>query len=69
MSKPKPPSAKSIARQLSALHRAISIVYGADGRHEVTRTTERGTLVVSWRSGWEVKKDALRGEGEENAET
>jgi len=52
--KTKPPTVKTVARALSSLQRAMAVVYADEGRHELTRTNEHGTIVVTWKSGREV---------------
>lgn len=63
----KPPTVKTVARHLAALQKAMAHVYGDSKVLE--RTNEFGTIRVEWRSGPEVMREALRGEGERDAKT
>ena len=60
MRKPRRPTRATCARRVSDLLAALAVVYADDGRYTVQKTTPRGTIFVTWRSGAMVLTDKNR---------
>lgn len=60
MPKPKPPTAKSITRQITKLLLDLSRVYQEPGVAELRKTNEHGTIVILWKDGRSVLEEKKR---------
>lgn len=57
----KPPTVKTIRATLAKLMRDVAAVYGGDGRADLSKTNERGTITVEWRDGRTVLEEKPEG--------
>lgn len=56
---PKPPTVKTVARQLAALQRSMAAVY--EDSKTIERTNEFGTIRIEWKSGEYILRESLKG--------